>query len=97
MNLWPYPLGNRGVWLRCIHEMQTNVMESMRVNFVSENLHSSIPLLHVDPAYHGNFGDTLISYGEKVLIERLGFKNSTECGIVSSVNNVINFSTPIAI
>ena len=86
MNLWPYPPGNRGVWHRCIHEMQTNIMESMRVNFVSENLHSSIPLLHVDPAYHGNFGDTLISYGEKVLIERLGFKNSTECGIVSSVN-----------
>ena len=71
-------------------------MESVRSNFLSENLHSRIPLLLVDPAFHSNYGDTLISYGEKVLIERLGFKNSTECGIRASMNKnqaCQNFST----
>ena len=71
-------------------------MESVRSNLLSENLHSRIPLLLVDAAYHSNYGDTLISYGEKVLIERLGFKNSTECGIRASMNKnqaCQNFST----
>ena len=43
------------------------------------------PLLLVDPAYHSNVGDTLISYGELALIERMGFKNHTECHIAQSL------------
>ena len=34
----------------------------------------------MDPAYHNNIGDTLISYGELVLMEKMGFINHTECG-----------------
>ena len=36
--------------------------------------------LQVDPAYHRNIGDTLISYGELVLMEKMGYLNHTECG-----------------
>ena len=43
------------------------------------------PLLLVDPAYHSNVGDTLISYGELVLMERMGFMNHTECHIAQSL------------
>ena len=55
--------------------------------------HSSALL--VDPAYHGNVGDNLIAYGELVLMERLGFINHTECGVVQSGGlnqNCNNFS-----
>ena len=72
-------------WLTCIHDIQENIMDSVRKNLAPENVKSGIPLLMVDPAYHANLGDVLISYGEKVLIERLGFMNHTECGIASSV------------
>ena len=42
------------------------------------------PLLLIDPAYHSNIGDSLISYGELVLIEKMGFMNHTECHISQS-------------
>ena len=47
-------------------------------------LHHSSPALLVDPSYHGNVGDSLIAYGELVLLERMGYMNHTECGIVQS-------------
>ena len=53
-----------------------------QVNQVSIN---SPALLLVDPAYHGNVGDNIISYGELVLMERLGFTNHTECHIHQSL------------
>ena len=46
-------------------------------------LHPS-PVLLIDPAYHENLGDSLISYGEVILMERMGYMNHTECSILSS-------------
>ena len=46
---------------------------------------SESPALLIDPSYHANVGDTLISYGELILIERSGFLNHTECGILQSI------------
>ena len=42
------------------------------------------PLLLIDPAYSFNVGDSLIVYGELVLMERLGYSNHTECNIFQS-------------
>ena len=42
------------------------------------------PLLLIDPAYSFNVGDSLIVYGELVLMERLGYSNHTECNIGQS-------------
>ena len=42
-------------------------------------------VLLVDPAYHGNIGDNLIALGEIIFIEKMGFKNHTECGIFQSL------------
>ena len=64
----------------------------LQVAKVSPN---SPALLLVDPAYHGNVGDNLISYGQLVLMERLGFNNHTECNIIQSQalsRNCDNFS-----
>ena len=66
----------------------------LQVAKVSPN---SPALLLVDPAYHGNVGDNLISYGQLVLMERLGFTNHTEChihqsmGLSQSCNNFSQF------
>ena len=42
------------------------------------------PVILIDPAYHANIGDVFISYGELVFIERMGYLNHTECGVLSS-------------
>ena len=46
---------------------------------------SKSPVLLIDPAYHANIGDTMITYGELILIERSGYLNHTECGILQSI------------
>ena len=43
------------------------------------------PLLLIDPAYDVNVGDNLISLGEIILMERMGFLNHTECHIMQSI------------
>ena len=42
------------------------------------------PALLIDPSYHSNIGDSLITYGELVLLERMGYMNHTECSIKQS-------------
>jgi exopolysaccharide biosynthesis predicted pyruvyltransferase EpsI len=56
------------------------------------------PLLIIDPSYTGNVGDSMISYGQLVLAERMGYLNHTECGFLQSVglNDDCNNFTHVA-
>ena len=64
--------------------MQDKILTEMHGVLEKTQVDYDIPLLYMDPAYHGNFGDVFITYGALVLVERLGFKHHTECGIYQS-------------
>ena len=64
--------------LQCIQDIREHLI-NLFGPFISS--HKS-PLL-IDLAYHSNFGDNLLAYGEVCLLHALG-KNYTECGLVQS-------------
>ena len=71
-------------WKTCIYEMQDKILTEMHGVLEKAQVDYDIPLVYVDPAYHGNLGDVFITYGALVLVERLGFRHHTECGIYQS-------------
>ena len=70
--------------LRIVLDVKIVCTSTLSDKLADPELHQH-PLLLVDPAYHSNVGDTLISYGELALIERMGFRNHTECHIAQSL------------
>ena len=81
----------RETWLQCIHDIQDHTMNSLADVFSREKLHTP-PLLYIDPAYMDNAGDNFIVYGSLVFMERMGFRNHTECNVLSSNGFIILFS-----
>ena len=79
-------------WKTCLNDIRGKIMSSVQDLLLPLEIDDQIPLLLVDPAYHANIGDVVISYGELVLIERLGFKNHAECSIWCSVSMSPNCS-----
>ena len=93
----PQAVTARESWLQCIHDIQDHTVRSLSDVFSREELHnsSSPPLLFIDPSYHGNAGDNFIAYGSLVFLEKMGFRNHTECNIAASIGfspNCGNFS-----
>ena len=82
----PQPSTARESWLHCIHAIQDHTVRSLSDVFSREELRSSSipPLLYIDPAYMDNAGDNFIVYGSLIFMEKMGFRNHTECNVLSS-------------
>merc|ERR1719300_18903 len=78
-------LSEKTSWIHCIEDIQEKIMTGLSKEMRNPDtlVHPS-PVLLIDPSYHANVGDSLISYGEVVLIERMGYMNHTECSILQS-------------
>ena len=77
---------SRETWLLCIKDIQDHTMKSLSDVFSRDDLHrfSTPPILYIDPAYMDNAGDNFIVYGSLVFMEKMGFRNHTECNVLSS-------------
>ena len=76
----------RSTWLHCIRDIQDHTINSLSDVFSKYEMYrlSIPPLLYIDPAYMDNAGDNLIVYGSLIFMERMGFRNHTECNVLSS-------------
>merc|ERR1719483_437128 len=75
----------RDNWIQCINAIQDNIISQLSDHLTNPALlHHPSPILLIDPAYHNNVGDNLITYGELVLMEMMGFMNHTECSVLQS-------------
>jgi len=83
---------DREVWKKCIHDIQDSIIDRLSdvIKEVDPMTGNSPPLLLIDPSYTFNIGDSLIVYGELVLMERLGYSNHTECHILQSMGRSRN-------
>lgn len=56
---------------KCIRRIRTKHVTSLKKFIHQSAITESNPLLMVDPSYHGNFGDALLTMGQYVLARRL--------------------------
>jgi len=64
----------------CVQGIQRRTIEL----FVPTMSTGQTDVLLVDPSYHSNIGDVMLTYGELCLFRELGIQSYTECGVFQS-------------
>ena len=82
-------LNDDEAWSQCIQDIQRNIKSNLSDLFVSEKKGK---IILIDPNIRRNVGDNLITYGELVFLDSLGYKDFKECGIAQIEFEPCNYS-----